>query len=779
MRQGVATSSLSGGPAPEPRNTKGQECPAGGPSPYHPAMPSLSRRGWALLGVFTLVPILNFPRALFADRALFIRDIGMVWAPQSEAVVQQVARGDFPFFDAHRAFGQPLFADPRAEVLYPPAWIHLLLPPDKSYAWFAAFHLVIAALGAARLARSLWPEASPGALATAGLAYGASGPLLSLVAHWHHLAAAAWMPWIVALAGRRPGRTVPWLGLAGLVTLQVLAGSPDYTFTTFALCLLCLLSRKDVPARDRLHTLSALLLGLSLAAVQLLPSLSFATEAAREDLPVGWALSPLHPSAAVETLLPVRVETWPLLPAAREMLFGGGQVWMFSHYLGFSVWILASVGLARACREDRRFLGGAVLLGLILALGVKSEWLQRLIAHVPLIRGLRFPTKHLAASSLGLAILASRGVEAPWPDRLPHRVGAVAFASVLYCMILFAWSTGPGAAFDARALIEPTIALVAVVVLLLTLKRGSRAAVLLPAVVAFDLLGAHAGLNPTTPSAAFSDRPPLTLSIPRGSRLYVSDYSIQARTGSIRMPAEPPYRLASAPAGFTEAETLALAADWYLNPPTAGRWGYFGSFDLDILDFYRRPLKRTIESFVTTRDPEIVLQNLRRAAVDYVVTMDPKDLWEALPLVTEERRFFADPVRVYRVPGSWPRARFETEEGALAPGTPRILSFTDGRIEVEATCSRPTKLVLAFANDPGWRVTVDGQDADARDNDMAFLSVSLGPGAHRVDFVYAAPMLASGAAISLASLVALFLISARAKRMSAVRIESGTPIAAE
>ena len=523
-------------------------------------MSFLSRRGLTLLGIFCLVPLLNFPRALLGERSLFIRDISMVWAPQSEAVVQQIARGDFPFFDGRRAFGQPLFADPRSEVLYPPAWIHLLLTPDKSYGFFCAFHIVIAALGAARLARRLVPEASPAALAAAGLAYGASGPILSLVAHWHHLAGAAWMPWIIDLADPRPQRPVPWLGLSGLVALQVFAGSPDYTFATFALCLLRLATRSDASGGERLKTLPALLLGLSLGAVQLLPSLSFAREAAREPFPIGWALSPLHPALTLETVLPVRVESWPLRPEARGALFGGDQVWMFSHYLGLSVWVLAALGFVRIGGPERRFLGGCVLFGLVLAWGVKEESLQRLVAHLPLIPGLRFPTKHLAAVSLGLSILAARGVMGPWPSRSTVRVGGAVLIIGLSCVLLFIWGTDPAAAFQFRALFEPVIAIAATAAVVLSV-RGRRIEALVPALVALDLLCAHINVNPTTPGSFFRERPPLTLSIPPGSRIYVSDYSIQLRNGVIQMPQGSPYRLANAPAGFTQAETLALAAN--------------------------------------------------------------------------------------------------------------------------------------------------------------------------------------------------------------------------
>ncbi|MEO8499967.1 MAG: YfhO family protein [Vicinamibacteria bacterium] len=728
-------------------------------------MPSPARRNLLLLGVFCLVPLLNFPRALVSDRTLFLRDIGMVWAPQSEAVVQQVASGHFPFFDGKRAFGQPLFADPRSEVLYPPAWIHLLLTPDKSFGLFCAFHIVIAALGAARLTRRLCPDASLSALATAGLAYGAGGPVLSLVSHWHHLAAAAWMPWIIERADPRPGQRVPWLSLSGLVALQVFAGSPDYTFITFVLCLLRVGTRTDQAPMERFRTIPALLLGLALAAIQLLPSLAFAHESAREPYPIGWAISPLHPALTLETILPVRVDSWPLRPEARAALLGSDQVWMFSHYLGLSVWVLSALGLVRFGKADRRFLAGSVLIGLVLAWGVRDESLQSLIAHLPLVSGLRFPTKHLAASSLALAVLAAQGVMTPrpWPARSGVRIGLVVLALFAACAALFAWSRSSASPFEWRALLEPSVAILTVAGLFFAWRKSSALSWLFPALVAIDLLCAHASLNPTTPSSFFRDRPPLTRLIPAGSRIYVSDYSIQLRDGSIRMPLGRPYQLGRVPSGFKYAESLALAATWYLNPPSAGRLGYFGSFDLDILDFYRAPLKRVVETFVTSRDPGFVLQSIREGSVEYVVTMDPPGLWDSLPMVTEERRFFEAPVRVYKVPDPWPRARFETLQGELDAGSPEILSYADARIVVSTAATKPTRLVVAVANDRGWRATIDGTPAATVDNRMVFLSVPVGTGAHVVAFTYWPPLFAPGVAISALSLLIAWVLTVRSQ----------------
>ncbi len=730
-----------------------------------------SRRSLILAGVFCLIPLLNFPLALVSDRTLFARDISMVWAPQIEAVVRQIGHGQAPFFDSRRAFGQPLLADPRAEVLYPPAWIHWSLRAERSYTIFCAFHLVSAALGAARLARRLVPGGNGAAEATAGVAYAASGPLLSMVSNWHHLAAAAWMPWIIERADPRPGGRTPWLSLSILVALQILAGSPDYTFLTILLCLLRLITRTDSPSVQRARVLLAIALGVSLSAIQLLPTLAFARDAARDSLPIGWALSPLHPALTLETILPVRAVSWPLRPEARAILFGDSQVWMFSHYLGLSVWTLALLGLLGRDRTNRSFAMISAVLGLVFAWGVRNDLLQSLLAQVPLVSGLRFPTKHLAATSLGLALLAAKGVteSRPWTARARRSTVAFVALALMAGGGLFYWATSPSGQVAPAGLWPLLLACLCAFAVLAAGPRLKKGWPVLPLVVALDLLAAHQGINPTTPAWAFRDRPPLSATIPRGSRIYVSDYSIRLRDEPLRQPAGVPYRLRTVPKGFDPGESIALAATWYLNPPSAGRFGYYGSFDLDILDFYRAPLKRVIRQFVASRDPEFILDRLRRGSVEYVVTMDGGDLWNALPLIAEQTQFFEAKVRVYKVKEPWPMVRIERLDGTLSPESPRVLEMLDSRIRVEATLSSAAQLVVARSNERGWRASVDGEQTPVWDNDLAFLSVPLKAGHHVVDLVYRPPFLVQGAALSALSLIVVLVLSSAWGRSSTGR----------
>jgi hypothetical protein len=96
--------------------------------------------------------------------------------------------------------------------------------------------------------------------------------------------------------------------------------------------------------------------------------------------------------------------------------------------------------------------------------------------------------------------------------------------------------------------------------------------------------------------------------------------------------------------------------------------------------------------------------------------------------------------------------------GAAQPvSAANILSYESQRVRIETQTSAPAILVLNDANYPGWRALVNGQPAPILTADYLFRGVVVPSGHVRVEFVYAPTSFRVGAAISLASFVALVL----------------------
>lgn len=748
-------------------------------------MSGAARRRPDLLALLALLLFCAVPlrTALLRGEVLFQRDVNMVWLPQVEGALRVLAAPAWPLWDPLPGFGRPLLADPRAELLYPATWLHLLLEPGTYYTLFCLAHLFLAAAGMYALARE-WGGTRPAALAGAGLLAG-GGPLLSLAVMWHHLAGAAWLPWLFLALERAlaRGRRVDVVLFALAFALHVLAGSPDATVLALpALALYALWPRPAAPLRARAAVLAAALgLGLLLSAAQWLPTLNWSLSSQRRQAPraarAQWSLPPV---ALADLLVPLRSERWPLAAPLRSELFEQREPWLISLYLGLPGLVLAGLGLR--VRPHGPALGVAGLGAVGFALGRHGPFYDLLCAIVPPLAWLRFPVKGMILAAFALAALAALGLDA-W-TRSPRSRRLVTALAVLVPVVAFqlvlrwpeSWPTGilqrqggvtppewlvplAWAAWQASALGA------ALTVLALAGREAApawaRAALALLAAGA--PLAAHHDLIATAPPDIYRERPRLLalFPAPEAVRLYVTDYSFGPAAAS----AASAYQLDQVPAGWPPGAALARAAHQYLNPPTAARWGLRGSFDLDILGFEARPHLRLIERLRVETDGAAQLRLLRLGSVTHALALLPAPWWPHARLAAEQSGVFVQPIRVFEVPDPLPRAyavlgaRVLGEDAALdllaspdfeprgeivlLEGTPRprrgpagdvrLARLAPDRLRLEADLREDGFVVVTEAWDASWRARVDGRAAPLLRANLAFRAVPVPAGRHVVE----------------------------------------------
>jgi O-antigen/teichoic acid export membrane protein len=192
-----------------------------------------------------------------------------------------------PLWDPFLFAGHPFLANGQHSGLYPLSVIFYLIPLWRAFGLFAWLQLALAGWWAYLFARTLG-VGRLGALLS-GIVFQLSGFMVVSVVHPMIVAAASWLPFIMAMMervlrqrpalGDRPA-TLPWalLGAIGL-GCQMLAGHAENTY--FVLLVMALyaawrlvgtgLAERRVPVRALVWLAILVILGLALGTVQFLP----------------------------------------------------------------------------------------------------------------------------------------------------------------------------------------------------------------------------------------------------------------------------------------------------------------------------------------------------------------------------------------------------------------------------------------------------------------------------------------------------------------------------
>jgi len=606
-------------------------------------------------------------------------------------------------------------------VLYPFTWLNLDLRPWTYYTVFVLAHLLFSAVGL-RLLACRFGLSAPASLLAAVLWVG-SGPFLSLADLWHHLAGAAWMPWVLLAADRvaaspRPARALVWGAAMGA---QILAGSADMCAMTGLVALGLLLVRADHrsatgPANRRLLGAAALagVFALALSAGLWMTALDVAARSDRASLPTEvrtfWSV---HPMSLLQMVLAGLWTNLPLRAELRAALFESREPFLTSLYLGLPALALVGAAFAVPRRPVRTLLAVVAIACVLLALGRHAPFYDVMVALLPPLRILRYPMKAMVPAALAWSLLAGLGADT-WAGAagLARRRWALAVLVPL-ALVLAAAAAGaialrafPGAAgawllgADARepraglAAASSTLAVQAVLaatVLALAIARARRAewarptAAAVAALAAVELLAAHRNLEPVAPRELYAHRPAVVqalAAIPH-ARVYAYDYT--RGEALARLHRQPGVPLARVPDGWSLEAALALAMQMQLAPATAGRWAIPTAYDLDYRGLYPHDLAQLTLVLRAVEGTPAHTRLLRLGGVSHVVALHTTGL-EDLSRLAEFTGLYPEPTRLLAVPDPRPRT--------YAVGAARVADGVDAfRLLLEGDLD-PTREVL-------------------------------------------------------------------------------------
>ncbi|MEA2567400.1 MAG: hypothetical protein QOD49_2577 [Actinomycetota bacterium] len=783
------------------------------PAPCAPERIPASRRrarrvSFALLGLAWLAftyPILQSKVHFPTDFGSYFFDVpGNLHHPSNGADTQafnaaypwhaylgnQLRSGQIPMWDSSRFLGVPYAADPSMGTFYPPNWLYAVgsVPVIATVIWAAT---VLASLLLAFWFLSLL-RLHPFAAALGAIAWTFGGFMTAWGTGDAVLGAAVWLP--MALGGlelARRGAIARGVTISGLaLALSALAGQPQvayYVWVATGIWALgstgaaMLRARRSHPgavgkelARGVGTAAGAFVFGLGLASVQILGTLEYAGQLARQKETVATLLGSRIPAALAKTLL---IPDFFGNPVNRNYSFPATYYTEAALYAGVVTLPLAAAGILHRNRRLSLSFGLLALAGAGAAFG--TPLLHLLFLDVPLLARFGGINHMVLLMDAGLAGLAALGLDAlisrtPGSSRVALR-GCALLAVAVAVLAVSRWGTNVSAGYVAARGLRG-IALLALAGTLLVLARRSpealRAACLgLVGLVGVDLwlfgFGYHA-FQPNTPVLSTTPEVQYLATEPDSRPRY-------AQTGSEQLPLNAsmvlglysvngydPLRpasldrlldLASPSAGGDSLLPFPAMVSLASQPPVLDLLGVHsltapnGGVEPGVPAFTGR---FTIFDEAGAFPPAFV-------ATCWATASDDEALARMRTMTSAGLRSTAL-VTAASVPQGLPPSPASCDAGPAVTLTrydPQDVAMT-----VPAS-SRGGLVVLTDQWYPGWTATVDGRDAPILRVDTALRAVAVGPGSHTIEYRYAPRWPLTGLCITALTAALIGVVHAR------------------
>jgi hypothetical protein len=723
-----------------------------------------TRSIWLLLA---LVAALPFVRPALGGESLFFRDLARHFLPLRLFALEGVRRGELRYWNPLVHEGIPA---PFPPLSGPLELLQVLWPSEAGVSFFLFLHVPLAALAFAWLWRSTGGGRT-GAF-TGGLAYALGGFSLSMINLYVYVQAVAWAPLLIggllrASSGDRRRVALAALAVAGALCTM---GAEIVAQALLAAFVLVLVRSSPTTRRTTaVATLAALALGVVLAAPTLVALAGVAARSPRaEGFPTAVVLAhSIHPLTWLQVVIG---DFYGDLGRLTDRFWGSnyfprGFPYVLSLYLGATVVGLAVMGAAQKTEERAGLL--ALLAGAVFVALGRWGGLEPVVDAIPALHAFRFPTKAFYTVHLVIALLAARGADAV---RRQPGAGAAALAAPGALLLLTAllsstrgaatsWFVAgffpPGTPDALRwaelrhmatdAAIGGLLALTAATGALLVHRGRVRPAllsVLLPAVVAADLLRTGAGLNPTVSAAFWRPSPEvaaLAATLRDGSRTYVCEPQASAAYWHGR----------AEHASAHEVWTFAVALDT-LTPSTNMGHHVPTAQSEDMTSLV--PAAAAPAEGEGCHDFARLVPRLREAGVGHVLSLDALSDPDLLPrALIQPARIRPAQIHAYDLRDPAPVVELRSS------GSSRPLTVDESPGHLTVQLPEPaTGLVVVRQNvAPGWTARVDGRTTALSAVDGRYLGVEVHGGARTLHLDYEVPGLRAALVAALAGTLAV------------------------
>jgi len=367
-------------------------------------------------------------------------------------------KGIVPLWNPYSFCGAPFVANWHSAMFYPINYIFLFLPVQVAINYSIAFHFFLTGALTYAFVRYLLGDRFS-ALVSA-LTFIFSGPYLVQLFPGHVFNPLPWFPLsllIAEMALRR--RQMIYYVLGGCVlAIQILAGHPQYMIYCLGALVLYLVFRALVDCHDAggisplgytcAGLVIILIVGFALSAVQLLPSMEFATHSSRTLL--------REPKAVSDVSFPPENIITLLVPGFFGDMhgvryWGRWLLWETCVYIGILPLVLAFIGAWAVRNRAVCFFVLLAALSAALACGAYSPLFPFLYKHVPGFNLFRGQAKFICLTAFSLSVLAGYGSLCLTRIREVTRAQLIAAGGVALLLAVLLLSLGAAAAMRGGA----------------------------------------------------------------------------------------------------------------------------------------------------------------------------------------------------------------------------------------------------------------------------------------------------------------------------------------
>jgi len=364
---------------------------------------------WFYFGLFLIIFLTLFHSFFFQTRTFYERDSTLLETPVRMYTAQLLKEGNFALWTDAHGHGQPFLANPKVAIFYPTTLLYLFLPFFVAFKIHYLIHPIIGWLGMYLLAKSYGLSRKASFLASSLFFF--SGMYLSSFEFYNHIAAMAWMMWVLYFQRlKRPVKSPVFLMNVLSWVLLILAGAPEFIIITGILALGQAVFDYDHFKEHIIKFGLAVFLACLISAAQLLPSFEMLAQTERSSHAELWPLE----------LIQLTDQTFPHIlgddrqPGHND--FWGGHLFntwyplYYSLYLGFGALLLFFLSLFFWKEKKIKIWGALGILFFLMACGKYSPFFI-IYLHVPILSSIRFPVKFFIGTIFCLCLMAGYSLD--------------------------------------------------------------------------------------------------------------------------------------------------------------------------------------------------------------------------------------------------------------------------------------------------------------------------------------------------------------------------------